>query len=83
MTPGQEVPWEFDDDLKEDLDPESYARIRSTYEKSAGIPAGTQPPDTGKAELVKARRRAAPVKEAAPPAQTVRQTRVSARRVAE
>jgi len=74
--------WEFDEDLKEDLDPASYARIRSAYEQTAGIPAGSSPPDAGKAEPATAKRKAAPGKEAAMPAQNARQTRASARRVA-
>lgn len=37
--------WAFDDDLKEDLDPETYSGIRSRYEQAAGIPAGSVPPD--------------------------------------
>lgn len=74
--------WEFDEDLKEDLDPETYAKVRAAYEKAAGIPAGTAPPDAKKAEPAKAKSKAAPVKEAALPAQSARQTRASGRRVA-
>lgn len=74
--------WEFDDDLKEDLSADFYSSVRSAYEETAKIPAGTEPPDAGRAEPAKAKSKAAPVKETALPAQNARQTRASARRVA-
>jgi hypothetical protein len=40
--------WSFDEDIKEDLDERTYARIRSEYEKVAKIPEGSDPPDDGK-----------------------------------
>lgn len=84
--------WEFDEDMREDLDPETYARIRSAYELVAGIPAGSAPPDHNapavreKTEAAKptkkSKSKAAPPPEAetAKPAPSARQTRASARR---
>ena len=77
----------FDDDLKEDLDPDTYGRLRAAYEKVAGIPAGTMPPDDGKARSAKpakktkskaaAKEEEAPLQEAAQPVERARQTRAS------
>ena len=35
--------WLFDDDVKEDLDAETYAKVRAKYEQVARIPAGSLP----------------------------------------
>jgi transposase InsO family protein len=73
--------WEFDDDLKEDLDPKTYAQFRAAYEKAAAIPAGTMPPDAEKAVTAKPAKilkETAPNEVAAKPA-SARQTRAAAR----
>jgi hypothetical protein len=78
----------FDDDLKEDLTADVYRKLRAAYEQAAKIPAGTMPPDDGRAHSAKSRRansKAAvrgeevPPGEAAKPAESARQTRVSPR----
>jgi hypothetical protein len=79
----------FDDDLKEDLDPGAYRQLRAAYEKVAGIPEGTMPPDDGRARSAKSAakprdRAAAPVKEVPPvaavqPVPSARRVRVSPR----
>jgi hypothetical protein len=61
--------WQFDEDLKEDLDAKTYARLRAAFEK---IQSATQP-SRGKAAL--------PAAAASAPS-TARQTRSSARRKA-
>ena len=74
--------WEFDDDLKEDLDAKFYAGLRSAYEKVAKIPAGAEPPDgekkVQKAEPAKPTRSKAAQQETVKP--STRLTRTSARR---
>ena len=72
--------WCFDDDVKEDLDAETYAAVRSKYEQAALIPAGSLPSSRkqeAEAGRVKPVRKAA---ETAKPDERARRTRASTRK---
>jgi len=71
--------WEWDDDLKEDVDPESYQEYRAAYEIAAGLPAGSKPPLKKKAESRAAPRRLATPAATVKPGGGARQTRSAAR----
>jgi hypothetical protein len=73
--------WLFDDDVKEDLDPETYAKVRAQYEQAAQIPAGSLPssrkPEQKASRVKPAERKAAEA--AKPKSESARPTRASTR----